>query len=50
MSREFLTDEQIAKQKKWAAFWDKVTTVLLILLMASPIAILAYIFAWFLNK
>ena len=49
-SLEHLTDEQIAKRKKWAAIWDKVTTVLLITLMASPIAILTYIFLWFVLK
>ncbi len=49
-SREHLTEEEIAKKKKLAAIWDKVTTVLLIMLMASPIAILAYIFIWFVTK
>lgn len=43
----YLTDEQLAKKKKWAAIWDKVTTGLLIALMATPIVILAYIFLWF---
>ncbi len=47
---EHLTEEQIAKRKKWAARWDKVTTALLIVLMASPVAILAYIFIWFMTK
>jgi hypothetical protein len=42
-----LTDEQLAKKKKWAAVFDKITTGILILLMASPVAILAYIFLWF---
>ena len=45
-----LTDEQIEKKKKWAAIWDKVTTGLLIFLMASPIFILAYIFLWFIFR
>ena len=39
-----------AKNKKWRAFWDKVTTGILIFLMASPFLILGYIFLWFLNK
>lgn len=45
-----LTDEQLAKKKKWRAIWDKVTTGILIFLMASPLLILGYIFMWFLNK
>jgi len=45
-----LTDEQLAKKKKWRAIWDKVTTGILILLMASPLLILGYIFTWFLTK
>lgn len=45
-----LTDEQLAKKKKWRVFWDKVTTGILIFLMASPILILSYIFMWFLTK
>ena len=36
-----------SKKKKWAEIWDKVTTGLLIALMASPILILLYIFLWF---
>ena len=35
------------KNVKWKEVWDKVTTGLLILLMASPILILAYILLWF---
>ena len=35
------------KNVKWKEVWDKCTTGLLILLMASPIFILAYIFLWF---
>ena len=45
-----LTDEQLAKKKKRAEVWDKITTGLLILLMATPVLILAYIFIWFLTK
>ena len=36
-----------AKRAKRAAIWDKITTGLLILLMASPIIVLVYIFVWF---
>ena len=39
-----LTDEQIAKKKKRNEIIDKITTGLLIFLMASPFLILAYIF------
>ena len=46
-SMKKLTPEQ---KKKIAAVWDKVTTGLLILLMAAPVLILAYIFIWFLSK
>ena len=45
----YLTDEQIEKKRKWNAFWDKVTTGLLILLMISPLLILAYIFVSFMS-
>ena len=38
------------KNIKWKDVGDKITTGLLILLIASPILILAYIFLWFLNK
>ena len=34
----------------WKTFWDKVTTGLLIALMASPFIILAYIFVWFIFR
>ena len=44
------TDEELAKKKKRQRIWDKITTGILILLMASPILILGYIFMWFLNK
>lgn len=43
-----LEDIEKAKKAKRAAIWDKVTTGILIALMASPFLILAYIFAWFL--
>ena len=45
-----LTDEQLAKKKKVAAIWDKITTGILLLLMAAPFLILGYIFHWFLTK
>ncbi len=45
-----ISDEELEKKKKWKKIWDKVTTGLLIVLMASPFFILAYIFAWFLTK
>ena len=35
------------KNVKWKEVWDKVTTGLLIVLLASPILVLAYIFLWF---
>ena len=38
------------KSAKWKEIWDKITTGILIFLMASPILILAYIFIWFLTK
>ncbi|MBR2466459.1 MAG: hypothetical protein IKB38_05975 [Clostridia bacterium] len=49
---EGLTEEQIfeiehEKKKKRAAIFDKVTTGILIFLMASPVLILGYIFLWF---
>ena len=47
---QLLTDEQLAKKKKWQRIWDKVTTGILIFLMTSPLLILAYIFIWFMNK
>ncbi|MBQ7333663.1 MAG: hypothetical protein IJW38_04870 [Clostridia bacterium] len=48
--KELTWEEEQAKKKKRHAFWDKITTGLLILLMAAPFAILAYIFAWFLSR
>ena len=41
-------DEQ-AKKKRVREIWDKVTTGLFIALLASPVAILLYIFLWFLS-
>ena len=38
------------KKFSWKDFWDKVTTGLLILFLASPILVLAYIFIWFITK
>ena len=38
------------KTVKWKNVWDHVTTGILILLMCSPIMILVYLVAWFLNK
>ena len=38
------------KTVKWKIVWDHVTTGILILLMASPILVLAYLVIWFLNK
>lgn len=34
----------------WKMIWDKCTTGLLLLLMASPLLILGYIFIWFMTK
>lgn len=38
------------KSKKWKEIWDKITTGILIALMATPFLILAYIIIWFLSK
>ena len=48
VTNRVLTEEDIlkAKKAKRAAIWDKFTTGLLILLMASPVLILGYIFYW----
>ena len=43
-------EELDARNKKWKNFWDKVTTGILIFLMASPFLILGYIFMWFITK
>ena len=40
-------DAERAKKAKIAAIWDKITTGLLIFLMASPFLVLLYIFLWF---
>ena len=39
-----------AKNKKWKRIWDKITTGILIFLMASPFLILGFIFYWFMTK
>lgn len=36
-----------AAQRRRRDIFDKLTTALLVILMASPVAILAYIFIWF---
>ena len=41
--------EEQAKKKRVREIWDKVTTGLFIALLASPIAILLYIFLWFVS-
>ena len=41
--------EEQAKKKRIREIWDKVTTGLFIALLASPLAILLYIFLWFIN-
>ena len=41
--------EEQAKKRRIRETWDKVTTGLFIALLASPFAILIYIFAWFLS-
>ena len=38
------------KNVKWKEVGDKITTGLLIILLASPILILAYIFLWFIFR
>ena len=45
-----LSDEELAKKKKVAAVVDKITTGILIALLISPIAILLYIFLWFIFR
>lgn len=45
-----ISDEERARKKKIQEIWDKITTGILIFLMASPVLILAYIFIWFLTK
>ena len=46
----FTTFMEKAKKVNWKKVWDKVSTGLLILIMATPVLILAYIFYWFLTK
>ena len=41
--------EEQAKKKRIREIWDKVTTGLFIALLASPLAILLYIFLWFVS-
>jgi len=38
------------KQRRRRMIWDKITTGILIALLASPFAILAYILIWFISK
>lgn len=38
------------KSAKWKKIWDKITTGILIAVMAVPVAILTYILLWFLLK
>ncbi len=45
VDQEFAAEQ--AKKKRTKEIWDKITTGLFILLLASPVAILAYIFLWF---
>ena len=45
-----ISDEELAKKKKRHEIFDKITTGLLIMLMATPVLILAYIFSWFMMK
>ena len=45
IDEEFAAEQ--ARKKKVKETWDKVTTGLFIALLASPVAILLYIFLWF---
>lgn len=45
IDEEFAAEQ--AKKKKAKETWDKITTGLFIALLASPVAILLYIFLWF---
>ena len=47
IDEEFAAEQ--AKKKRVKEIWDKVTTGLFIALLASPLAILLYIFLWFIN-
>ena len=42
--------KEVTKNIKWKEVWDKCTTGLLILVMVSPILILAWIFIWFVAR
>ena len=41
-------DEQAEKRRR-REIWDKITTGIFIALLASPVAILLYIFLWFIS-
>lgn len=41
--------EEQARKKRVREIWDKITTGLFIALLASPLAILLYIFLWFVS-
>ena len=41
--------EEQARKRRIREIWDKVTTGLFIALLASPFAILLYIFLWFVS-
>ena len=41
--------EEQARKKRVREIWDKITTGLFIALLASPFAILLYIFLWFVS-
>lgn len=45
-----ISEEQLAKKKKRAEIFDKITTGLLIFLMTTPFLVLGYIFLWFALK
>lgn len=47
LSEDEIIDLKHQAKKKRAAVFDKITTGILIFLMASPILILGYIFLWF---
>ena len=39
-----------AGKVNWKMVWDKTTTVLLVLVLSSPLFILAYIMGWFFTR
>ena len=39
--------KELIKKANWKEIWDKTTTVLLVLVLSSPLFVLAYIMAWF---